>query len=125
MITIPIQQPWHVGTPILVGYLDRRYVQDFFDRGVLRPSCFVEFAKHTDEQRLDRNEGVNFLVGRSEDQTVTAWTKHGTRSYVLCPTQIESPDLQSDFAADSGFRIMDSTNFGLAVAVALPGSEKG
>jgi len=47
MITLPIQQPWHVRTPILVRYLDRRYVQDFFDRGVLRLSCFVEFAKHT------------------------------------------------------------------------------
>ena len=125
MITIPVQRPWHLKTPTLVRYMARGYVQEFFEKGILRLSCFAEFAKHRDEQRLDPNEGRNMIVGRTEDQTVLGWSKHGSNSYVLCTTQIESAELQAAFGCDHGFRIKDSTAFGMTIASALPRFQEG
>lgn len=125
MITIAIQRPWHVKTPPLVRYMDRQYVEEFFDTGRLRLSSFTEFAKHRDEERLDAKEGMTILTGIAADQTVFAVTKHGVRSYILCTSAVESPDLQAAFGADGGFRIKDSTAFGVAIASVLPGFVEG
>ena len=105
--------------------MDQQYVDEFFDSGRLQLSAFAQFAKHTDEQRLDRSEGSNVLVGQSQDQTIMAVTKHGGQSYVLCASMIESPEIASAFGCTGAFRIKDSTSFGCSIAAVLPRFTEG
>lgn len=125
MITLQVARPWHVKTPILYRYLDQQYIDEFFETGRLRLSTFATFAEHEDEQRHDPNEGTNILIGTAEDQTVFAVTKHGHRELILSTSTRADEQLMEAFDTNGYFRIKDSTNFGAAVAMAIPGFAKG
>jgi hypothetical protein len=126
VITIPVQKPWNVKTPSVIRYLDKGHVDVFFETGELRLSSFARFAKHPDEQRGDSSEGTSIINCFTADgKTLFAVTKHGFDSYVLCGSTIESTQLQRQFGCSSYFRILDTTQFGIAVAAAIPGFKGG
>lgn len=86
MITVPITLPWHVCTPTIFRLLPSQYVDEFFRDGSLRLSSFRRFKQHTDEQRLDAQEGESSFVHRTRErrgQTFFARALHGDNAYVL------------------------------------------
>lgn len=123
-IKLPLITDWHICTPTLFRFMEREFVDAFFEDGSLRISSFEQFKKHEDEQRLDGNEGQTMFVHRTDQgggQTVSGWAQHGMNAYVLSTTMMMTPALMDAFQADSYLRIMNSTGFGMAVARKLPG----
>ena len=53
---------WSNRSPRVYRFLEKQYVEAFFRTGALRLSSFARFSKHTDEQRLDGNEGTVSIV---------------------------------------------------------------
>jgi hypothetical protein len=124
MITIPVTYSWRVCAPQVFRYLDSAFVEQFFRDGSLRLSCFSQFARHADEQRLDAREGETLFVHRTQQrggQTLAARAFHGRNAFVLCGSMIHREALMQQFNCDSYIRINDPTQFGLAVASQLPG----
>ena len=127
-IVVTLASEWAIRRPFLFRYLDRSFVDQFFDSGTLRLSSFSAFSKHEDEERLDPNEGMGILENvdhEGEGQTIFAAMGQGHDAYVLCGSAIHSSDLTQAFQADSGFRINDQTAFGVAVAQSIPGFRTG
>ena len=124
MIKLPMVTDWNICTPNLFRFLNSEYVDSFFKEGSLRISSFSQFHKHEDEQRLDKNEGSTMFVHRTSQgggQTITAWSTHGVRAYVLCAAMRYDKSLMELFGCNSYFRITNSTNFGMAIARQIPG----
>jgi hypothetical protein len=123
-LTLQIASPWTICTPTLFRFLDRQYVDEFFDSGALRLSSFSQFAKHEDEARHDPAEGKAMFVNRTTEgtgQTLMALTRHGANACVLSASMRHDPDLMRAFNADSCILIKDSLNFGAAISRSVPG----
>jgi hypothetical protein len=119
-----IENMWNVCSPTLFRFLEKDFADAFFTDGSLRLSSFARFKKHSDEQRLDINEGKTFFVHRTEEgggQTITAWATHGLNSYVLSTAMRFDHELMEAFECDSYIRINNPTKFGMAIAQKIPG----
>ena len=115
---------WTIATPPLFRYLPEEFVSVFMQSGAIRLSTFAKFRRHTDEQRLDLDEGKSTFLHRTKKnggQSVVARLNHGMNAYVLSTTMRHSPQLMSEFGCDSFFRINDSTAFGISIAKKLEG----
>lgn len=124
MITLPLTTAWNICTPHLFRYMPEEFVNNFFEDGSIRLSSFTQFHSHEDEQRLDKREGKAMFVSTTQKnggQTVQVHTKPELNAYVLCTTMIHDSSLMDSFKCDSYIKIMDSTNFGMAVARHIPG----
>lgn len=90
-------------------------------------SSFAQFSKHTDEQRLDGEEGTVSMVysppGDSRDIVITGVV--GTDAYVLSTCLVPSAEVMRSFSADSAIVIHDPRAFALAVAETVPGFTHG
>ncbi len=127
-IGVPLLREWRIRRPRVYRYLQKEFVDLFFEKGVLRLSSFARFAQHHDEERRDTQEGVGLLSHRGESSgspSVHAVLGQGQDAYVLCGATHYSPELAQAFKADSGFRIDDPTAFGCAIAGAIPGFKGG
>lgn len=119
---------WAIRRPIIYRYLNRPFVDDFFNTGKLRLSSFAAFAKHNDAERKDSGEGAGIIINRDQEgegQTFWAVMRQGLSAYVLCGSTQHSNDLSQNFATDSGFRINDTTSFGCAVSRMIVGFSGG
>jgi hypothetical protein len=125
MISITIATQWHIRTPGIYRFMPKKYVNEFFENGRIRLSCFAEFAKHGDEEKGDRLEGKHILVGNGSKQTVFAVMGHGNSAYILCGTAILSQELMASFGCDSGIHIKETTAFGVAIGRKLSGLTQG
>lgn len=106
--------------PPLYRYLEKQYVDLFFDKKILRVSSFEHFKKHKDEARLDTNEGVANLIGKCSDSNMRVEMKFGvSNSFVLCMSAIKSKSICDMFNVDSCFEIFDVVNFSIIIADAL------
>ena len=127
-IAVQLLREWRIRRPYVYRYMQREFVDLFFEQGILRLSSFSSFSKHKDEERLDSQEGrgvvTNVDFGGS-GQTVIAGIGQGHDAYVLCGAMKHSGELLSSFSVDSGFRINDTTAFGCAIASAIPGFRGG
>lgn len=120
---VPILTDWNISTPTLFRYLPKQFVDQFFSNGYLRLSSFSQFHNHTDEQRLDKQEGKTLFVHRTYQgggQTFEALTEHGHDAYILSTSVRYGEDLLNKFG-DSYIRINHSTNFGVAISRQIPG----
>jgi hypothetical protein len=114
-------ETFHIMTPAVFRVLKRRWVDAFFETGELRLSSFAQFAKHTDEQRNDK-EGNNTITLRGASTTGFARI-HGTGSnaYVLCATALEpSQTLLTAFNCDAAIQIFDPIAFAIVVSNQIP-----
>ena len=128
MITLQISSPWNVCTPVLFRFIEKQYVDAFFDDGTLRLSTFNKFKNHHDEQRLDKQEGQTFFVHRTNQQggqTLEALAQHGQNAYVLCGATRFEKELMKSFDCDSYIRINDPTKFSMAISKHIPGFVAG
>ena len=113
---------WQHHSPRVYRFLERQYVDEFFDTGVLRLSSFAQFRKHVDEQRLDSTEGtINVLCRRGEHSTELFFfqAEVGTDAYILSASLVPSGDIMKDFNADSAIVIRDPVGFASEVGRAL------
>ena len=127
-VAVTLASEWSIRRPFVFRYLDRCFVDQFFDKGTLRLSSFSAFSKHEDEERLDAGEGKGILTNldhEGEGQTLFAVMGQGHDAYVLCGSTIHSETLAQSFQTDSGFRINDPTAFGIAVAQSISGFRGG
>lgn len=120
MITLSIQKNWHVRMPHVFRYMNREFIEKFFDTGKLRLSSFKVFSEHEDDARGDDNEGWNVISLRGGDGVVIAGAQHGMNSLVLCASMRDDVALMQTFNADSYFKIVDTTMFGISIASCLP-----
>jgi hypothetical protein len=116
---------WQFRPPIITRYLEKQYVDEFFDTGRLRLSSFAQFAQHRDEQRLDASEGHAILTGIGPQQITFAVVRVGHEALVLCGSTREDQETMTAFGADSYFRITDTPRFAAAIATKLPGFDGG
>lgn len=116
---------WDLRTPVLIRYMPKQYVDDFFEHGRLRLSSFFQFSKHVDEARNDNDEGFCILEGTDEHQAVIAAVRQGHSSYVLCGSTREDPAVQAEFGCDSYFRISNTHMFAREIAKKVPNFKAG
>jgi len=114
---------WQHRSPRVYRFLEKNYVDEFFETGRLRLSSFAKFRKHTDEQRLDINEGtLSILCRTNEASTEPLFVQAlvGTDAYVLSACLVPSVDVMKDFRADSAIVIRDPVRFAQAIGAAMP-----
>jgi hypothetical protein len=123
VLTLHLPIPWRVCTPTVYRFLDSQHVDEFFADGTLQLSSFDHFRKHPDEQRIDPMEGKLWFFSRNREgngQTVGARARCGGSAYVLCGMTRHDRQSGSQFG-NSYIRINHPTEFGCAVANAIPG----
>lgn len=123
-ISVQFGREWRIRRPVIYRYLEKTFVDSFFETGSLRISSFSTFAKHKDEERQDSKEGYGLVVHRNNEgqgQTMVASISQGHNAYVLCGAMSFRPELAQAFGADSGFRINDSIGFSEAISKYIPG----
>jgi hypothetical protein len=119
---------WTSRSPQVYRFLPKAYVDAFFDIGLLRLSSFRKFAKHDDEMRLDKEEGVAHVFHINKEnggQTAYGRLKFGANAFVLCGSLVPSRTLMAKFNADSAIVIHDPLGFADAVGKAVPNFEIG
>lgn len=127
-IGVQFAREWRIRRPYVYRYLEREYVDRFFNDGVLRLSSFAAFGKHPDEERNDPSEGWGVLNHHNTEghgQEVYAAVSQGLDAYVLCGSALPSEVLKENFGTDSGFRINDPTGFANFVSHHIPGFRLG
>lgn len=123
-ISVQFGSEWRIRRPHLYRYLEKQFVDRFFETGMLRLSSFEKFSQHTDEQRLDRSEGkgiVTHVNAEGEGQTIIAAIGQGQNAYVLCASSMYTDGLAESFKTDSGFRVNDIFGFANAISRHVPG----
>jgi hypothetical protein len=122
MITLQTVKPSHVLLPIVYRYMDKKYIDLFFDKGLIRLGSFLKFQEYPDEIRGDVSEGKGAIKSKSEDGfQVVGVTEVGNDAYIFCTSIIESEELKKEFQTDGCFRIKDPLGFSLAMANSILG----
>jgi hypothetical protein len=63
MITLPTVKPSNIVLPIVYRYLEKKYIDLFFDKGIIRLGSISTFREHPDEIRgLDEALGSLSVV---------------------------------------------------------------
>lgn len=119
LLNLTFGSPWAILRPTVYRFLEKSYVDEFFEHGRIRLSSFSRFAKHDDEQRHDSSEGkaVSFLT--DSESTVALGAGVGFDSYILCGSTSSAETVASAFS-DSAIVIENTTEFAAAIARALP-----
>jgi len=97
--------------------MDEQYINDFFEKGILRLSSFQTYKDYEDIIRGDKGEGSNLAVAQNLEQnrSMGVYTTIGLNSYSLCASLIYSKDLQKVFNCNSVFMIKDVMSYSIAV----------
>jgi hypothetical protein len=123
---VQFAKTWHVKQPPVYRFLERKYVDDFFETGHLRLSCVSVFRQHDDEQRWDDREGKFHVeyFGRQfngEPCYINVKGEISENGYVLCGAMTNDARLMEAFGCDAYICITDTIGFAQAVAHCVPG----
>lgn len=107
--------------PLVYRYLEREFVEQFFDTGEIMLSSFSRFSSHADEQRKDEYEGRNVIFIEGDECTAVYDVGFEKGVYVMSTTAIEqgSTFLEST-KYNAAIKIFDTVNFAMHIANALP-----
>lgn len=115
------QQPFvNAYIPMLFRYLEKEYVDEFFKDGSLRLSSFKRFHDHNDEQRGDKTEGSNSILGICGNLSFMSFANHGIDAYVLSTSLLDDDQMFTDFKCNSGFVIEQPLMFMDEIAKQIP-----
>jgi hypothetical protein len=91
MVTLQFVKPSNIVLPNVYKYLEKKYVDLFFEKGIIRISSFLRFQEYPDEIRGDVSEGKGAVVSKGGDgfQFIGA-TEAGKDCYILSTSIIES-----------------------------------
>ena len=112
---------WQVCAPVVYRYMDKEFVDQFFDTGELRLSSVRAFRRHSDEQRGDTAEGQSILVSKGPSSTVVAAVGRDRGAYILSTSLRNDDQLAADFNASGRFEITRPHQFALAVGDSIEG----
>jgi hypothetical protein len=102
--------------PYLYRYEDKKYIDDFFDKGQLLISSFKQYKAYQDNQLGDKEEGQSMNIGTTDhDKQFMTFTTVGHNDYCFCTSTILDKGLYSIFKRESAFRIKDPINFILEI----------
>ena len=113
----PFIQPY---IPMVYRYLEKQWIELFFSEGKIRLSSFNKFRKHLDEQRGDKVEGNNILIGTGNDKTIYAVVSTGIDAFVLSTSLLYSKSLYNDFKVDGCFVIERPLEFMQEISKHIP-----
>jgi hypothetical protein len=106
--------------------MDAKYVDQFFNEGLVRISSFAEFAKHPDELRRDTKEGWGIVTHQNEaandgkGMTIMAVMGQGSSAYVLCGSLLDNDAIRQRFGS-TGIKIRNTVGFAHAISTYIPG----
>jgi hypothetical protein len=126
MINLQIGKPLNVKLPNVYRYMDKEFINQFFEQGKLRISSFDKFRKYPDEIRGDKSEGGGSIIGKSDKEkfTVQLMTRVGENGYMLSTSLIHSQKVMNEFETDGVFRIKDPINFSAAISNSIIGNDQ-
>lgn len=102
---------WEVRIPYLVRYLDKKYVDLFFEKGLLRIPSFKKFRNDYDIERGDVFEGRTAMQIQAPNSEHSIIGINGQKAFILCCSTIEDTNMQATFNTKSGFRVINPTAF--------------
>jgi hypothetical protein len=106
--------------PYLYRYENKKFIDDFFERGELYISSFDNYRKYKDNELGDKSEGATFNVGNTENNmSIQTYTISGFNEYTFCTSTVLHKNLLEKFSRESVFRIKDPINFILEVTRSL------
>jgi hypothetical protein len=123
MINLQISKPLDIYLPNVYRYMNKEFVDLFFNKGILRLSSFRRFRNYPDEIRGDKKEGGGSVAGVSDSGGFQfhVVTKTGNDAYILCGSIIESDEIKKVFSCDSYLRIIKPLEFSVAISNAIIG----
>jgi hypothetical protein len=122
MITVQTAKPINLALPVTYRYMDKKYIDLFFEKGILRLSSFRKFKMYPDEIRGDKSEGGGtFKTMTKEGSQFLLMTNTGESEYMLCSSLIQSDELTKQFNVDSFFKIIKPLEFSAAISNSIPG----
>ncbi len=98
-------------SPKIFRYMDKQFVDDFFNDGKLRLSSFQKFAKHENNNMKDGEEGKVDLIVTAGKDTVKVGVGFGSNAFVLCGTVLDDRVLDKSFEYDAGLCIENVKDF--------------
>ncbi len=106
---VPIKQY----TPRIFRYMDKKFVDKFFETGELRLSSFEAFSRLENANLRDEKEGNLKLTVKYGDKVAEAEMGFGQDAFVLCATTLntEQEDTKNTFGHNCGFSIEDVNGF--------------
>ncbi len=120
-ITTQFVRPWGIKTPNLTRYMEKQYVDDFFEYGKLRIPSFRRFRNNPDEEQGDAFEGMTSTKIATPTGSHAIVAINGQEAYVLCTTTVESKTLQAKFRTEFGIRILNTLGFAHSISAHIPG----
>lgn len=109
--------------------MDEKYIDDFFENGNIRLSCFNVFHNYEDEIRGDSKEGSNSYYGldKENENTIMIRMSSGHNTYVLSSSLILNENLMNEdnFKTDGVFKIKNTYEFGASIANRLANFKRG
>lgn len=124
-LSIQFARPWSIRTPVLTRYMEKKYVEEFFEHGKMRISSFRSFRKNPDEERGDIFEGRVSAQIKTPNGNHAVIAMNGQEAYVMCTTTVESQKLEASFSTTSGFRILNTIGFANCISSHIPGFVAG
>ncbi len=123
MISLQTGKPLDIYLPNIYRYMDKEFVDLFFEKGILRLNSFKKFREYPDEIRGDKNEGNGSVTGFSDKSGFQyhVMSNIGSDAYMLCGSIIDSDDIKKIFDTDTCFRIVKPLDFSIAVSNAILG----
>jgi hypothetical protein len=126
MISLQTGKPFDIHIPNVYRYMNKKYIDNFFEKGILRISSFRKFREYPDEIRGDKNEGGGGVLGTSDKSGFQfhVMTQTGNDAYMLSGSTIESENLMKTFGTDGYFRITKPIEFCVAISNSINGSNR-
>lgn len=123
MISLQTGKPLDIYLPNIYRYMDKQFIDLFFEKGILRLSSFKKFREYPDEIRGDKNEGNGSVTGTTDKSGFQfhVMSNVGSDAYMLCGSIIDSDAIRNTFKTDSCFRIVKPLDFSVAVSNAILG----
>ncbi len=123
MITLQTGKPINIALPHIYRYMDKEYIDLFFEKGILRVSSFKRFIQYPDEIRGDKSEGGGTYEAKSaEGFQFLLMTNVGSNAYMFCTSLIATDEIKHQFNVNSYFRINKPLEFSAAIINAIVGS---
>jgi len=126
MISLQTGKPFDIHVPNVYRYMDKKYIDLFLNKGILRLGSFKRFREYPDEIRGDKNEGSGGVIGTSDTSgfQFNVMTQTGNDAYMLSGSTIESEELKKTFETNGCLRITKPIEFCISISNAIIGSNR-
>ncbi|MBU3011101.1 hypothetical protein KO506_06785 [Polaribacter vadi] len=108
--------------PVYRIFDNKKWLDNFFEKGELMISCFTNFKNYDDEMQGDKTEGNGIIGGVSEDGEHHEYVIYdsGSNAYIMSTTMELNEKVISDFNGVCAIKINFPTLFGLEISKKLP-----